>query len=833
MRNLTLAFRVLAKTPFVTGVAILSLALGIGANTAIFSLFHQFLLQPLPVPAPETLVNLTSPGPKQGSTSCGQAGGCESVFSFPMFRDLEREQTPLVGLAAHRSFGVTVAWRSQPSTGDGLLVSGGYFSVLGLNPAAGRLLGTADDRVPGESAVAVLSHAFWRSGFDASPSVINESIVVNGHPLTIVGVAPEGFDGTTLGNRPLVYVPITMRAAMESFFPATDIDNRRSYWAYLFGRLEPGVTMEEAAVALNQPYRRLLNEIEAPLQSGMSDATMAQFRGKQILLEDGRRGQSTLGSEASEPLTILLGVTVFVLLIACANIANLLLARSSARAGEMAVRLSIGAARRQLIGQLLLESCLLALLGGLAGLLFARWTLGFISSMLPAEATSLIDFSLNPTVMMFTGGLAIVTGIAFGLFPALHSTRPNLVHTLKGQAGRAGSSGGVKWFRLGLATSQIALSMLLLAVAGLFIKSLVNISRVDLGIRTDNLVTFSIAPSMIGYTDERSRTLFDQLEEMLAAQPGVVSVTQAMVPLLGSSNYGTNVSVQGFEAGPDSDTHSNYNQVGPNYFRTTGVPVLSGREFTESDTMQAPKVAIVNEAFAEKFDLGRDAVGRWMRLGRGGELDIQIVGLVQNAKYSEVKGDIPPLFFLPGRQNRRAGFMTFYIRTALDPETMLTTIPPLVAKLEPNLPVGRLRTMDMQIQENVFLDRMIGTFATAFASLATLLAAVGLYGVLAYTVAQRTREIGLRMALGAAPARVGRMILGQVGWMTLAGGVVGLGGAALAGSFLASQLFGLAGWDPGVLGSAAAVLTLVAAAAGLVPAMRAARIDPMRALRYE
>ena len=833
MRNLKLAFRVLARTPFVTTVAILSLALGIGANTAIFSLFHQFLLQPLPVPSPETLVNLSAPGPKPGSTSCGDAGGCESVFSFPMFRDLEREPMPLAGLAAHRKFGVTISWRGQPITGDAMMVSGGYFPTLGLVPAAGRLIGAADDRVPGESPVVVLGHASWRSRFDASPSVINESIVVNGRPMTIVGVAPEGFDGTTLGSRPLVYVPITMRAAVESFFPAKDLDNRRSYWVYVFGRLEPGVTMEEAALALNQPYRRLINEVEAPLQSGMSDTTMAQFRSKQIALADGGRGQSTIGAEASGPLTILLGVTVFVLLIACANIANLLLARSSARAGEMAVRLSIGAARRQLIAQLLLESCLLAALGGLAGLLFARWTLSFISSMLPGDAVELIDLSLNSTVLIFTGGLALATGLVFGLFPALHSTRPNLVHTLKGEAGRTGASGGARWFRLGLATSQIALSMLLLAVAGLFIKSLANISRIDLGIRTDNLVTFGIAPTMIGYTDGRSRALYNQLEEMLAAQPGVVSVAQAMVPLLGGNNYGTNVSVQGFEAGPDTNTHSNYNEIGPNYFRTVGVPVLSGREFTESDTMGAPKVVIVNEEFAEKFNLGRDAVGRWMRLGRGGELDSQIVGLVQNAKYSEVKGDIPPLFFLPGRQSQRAGFMTFYVRTGLDPDTMLAAIPPLVAKLEPHLPIGRLRTMDMQIKENVFLDRMIGTFSTAFASLATLLAAIGLYGVLAYTVAQRTREIGLRMALGAAPSRVRRLILGQVGLMTAIGGVIGLAGAAAAGMYLASELFGLTAWDPMVLGSAAAVLTLVAFLAGLVPAIRASRIDPMRALRYE
>jgi predicted permease len=725
-----------------------------------------------------------------------------------------------------------VASNGQPTPGDALMVSGSYFSVLGLTPAAGRLIGPGDDRAPGESDVVVLSHALWQSRFDARLSVLDETLTINGRPMKVIGVAPEGFEGTTTGARPLVFVPITMRAFMEPAFRA-DLDNRRSYWAYLFARLKPGTTLEQAALAINQPYRRLINEVDAPLQKGMSDATLERFRARQIELADGRRGQSTMAQDATTPLTILLGVTVFVLLIACANIANLLLARSSARAVEMAVRLSIGAARRQLIGQLLLESCLLAIAGGVTGLLFARWTLAFITSMLPGEDASLVELGLNGTVLLFTAGLSIVTGLAFGLFPALHSTRPNLVTSLKGQAGHTGASKGARWFRTTLATSQIALSMLLLAVAGLFIKSLANISRVDLGVHTDRLVTFGVAPVLGGYSNERSRTFFNQLADQLRATPGVRSVAESRVPLLAGNNWGTNVTVQGFDAGPDTDTHSMYNEIGPDFFRTLGIPVIAGREFSDSDTQGSPKVAIVNEAFATKFKLARDAVGRWMQMGRGGKLDIEIVGLVQNAKYSDVKDEIPPVFYLPARQNASIGATTFYIRTDLDPEAMIAQIRPVVARLDPNLPIGRLRTMDMQIRENVFLDRMIGTFSTAFASLATLLAAVGLYGVLAYTVAQRTREIGLRMALGAAPARVGRLILNQVGRMTLIGGVLGLGGAALAGWYLASQLFGLTGWDPAVLGSAAIVLTLVALAAGLIPALRAARLDPMRALRYE
>ena len=832
MLNLKLAVRALARTPFVTAIAILSLALGIGANTAIFSLFHQFLLRHLPVPSPATLVNLSSPGPKPGSTSCGQPGDCDSVFSHPMFRDLEREQKSFTGIAAHRPFGVVVASRGQMTTGEGVMISGSYFPVLGLTPALGRLIGPGDDRAPGESDVVVLSHALWRSRFDARASVLDETLTINGRPMKVIGVAPDGFDGTTVGIRPHVFVPITMRAFMEPAFRA-DLDNRRSYWTYLFARLKPGVTIDQAAVAVTQPYRRLINEVEAPLQKGMSDATLERFRNKEILLADGRRGQSTMAQDAGGPLTILLGVTVFVLLIACANIANLLLARSSARAAEMAVRLSIGAARRHLIGQLLLESCLLAVAGGATGLLIARWTLTLITSMLPGEDVALIRLGLNGTVLLFTAGLSIATGLAFGLFPAWHSTRPNLVTSLKGQAGHTGASKGARWFRTTLATSQIALSMLLLAVAGLFIKSLANISRVDLGVRTDRLVTFGVAPVLGGYSHERSRAFFNQLTDELRATPGARSVAESRVPLLADNNWGTNVTVQGFDAGPDTDTHAMYNEIGPDFFRTLGIPVLAGREFAASDGQGAPKVAIVNEAFATKFNLGRDIVGRWMLMGRGDKLDIQIVGFVQNAKYSSVKTEIPAIFYLPAQQNASIGSTTFYVRSDLDSEAMLGQIRTVVARLDPNLPLARLRTMDTQIRENVFLDRMIGTFSTAFATLATLLAAIGLYGVLAYTVAQRTREIGLRMALGAAPGRVGRLILSQVGRMTLIGGAIGLGGAALAGWYLASQLFGLTGWDPPVLMSSTAILVIVALAAGFIPAMRAARIDPMRALRYE
>jgi predicted permease len=828
--NLKFAFRTLFKSPFVTAVAVASLALGIGANAAIFSLFNRLLLQPLPVPDPARLVNLAAPGPKQGGASCNNTGSCDEIFSYPMTRDLARAQTVFTGIAAHRLFGVNLAFDGQTVNGDGLLVSGSYFPVLGLQPALGRLLGPTDDTTIGQSPVVVLSYAYWQTRFGANPSILDKTMIVNGQTMTIVGVAPDGFNGTTLASRPKVFVPITMRSLMQPGFKG--LEDRKSYWAYLFARLKPGVSIDQARTAINLPYHAIINDVEAPLQQ-MSEQTMARFRARQVTLDEGARGQSGVGREARAPLNLLLGVTGIVLLIACANIANLLLARGAARAGEMGVRLSIGASRRQLIAQLLTEACVLAAFGGVAGLLVAKWTLDVMASLLPANATATISFELDGAAMLFTAALALGTGVLFGLFPALHSTRPDLISTLKGQAGQPSGTKAARRFRATLATAQIALSMALLIVAGLFTKSLFNVSRVNLGVKIDDVVTFQVSPELNGYKPEASRQLFGRLEDELAALPGVSGVADSRVPLLAGDNWGSNVKVQGFQAGPDTDTHSNYNQVGPGYFQTLGIPMIAGRDFTRADALGAQKVAIVNEAFAKKFNLGRDVVGKRISEGRSKDLDIEVVGFVQNAKYSQVKGEIPAVYFRPYRQDDQIGAINYYVRTSLEPEQMLGAIPKVVATLDRNLPVQDLRTMPQQVRDNVFLDRFLSMLSAAFALLATLLAAVGLYGVLAYTVAQRTREIGLRMALGAAPGRVRGMILGQLGVMTLIGGTVGLLGAIGLGRLAQSMLFQLQGSDPLVLVASIATLSLVALGAGFIPAHRASRVDPMRALRYE
>jgi predicted permease len=834
-RDLRYAARTLFRTPVVTAIAIVSLGLGIGATAGIFSVFHQVLVQPLAVPDPSQLVNLSAPGPKPGFGNCGQAGDCEVVFSYPMFRDLQRTQTVFTDIAAHVDFGANLAYEAQTSSSKGLLVSGSYFPVLELHPALGRLLNSNDDKLVGESRVVVLGYSYWSSRFGRDPAVLNTQLIVNGQSLTIVGVAPRGFEGTTIGIRPAVFVPITLREALDANFNTWS--SRTDYWAYLVARLRPGTTLEAARASLGTQYHAIINDVEAPLQTDMSAQTMARFRAKPILLAPGGRGQSSVPDEARTPLRLLLGVTAFVLLIACANIANLLLARSAARAGEMAIRLSIGASRPRLIGQLLTESLLLAVFGGSVGLVVAHWTLVLVVSLLPPEVQHTITFSISRVVILFGIGVTFATGLLFGLFPALYSTRPDLVSTLKNQAGQPAGAKDAARVRLVLATSQIALSMLLLSSSGFFLKSLLNISRLDLGFKIDHVVTFGLSPDLNGYSVDRTRLFYQRLEDELRAAPGVAAVTMSNVPLLAGTNRSRGVAVQGFKAGPDTDSGSRYNRVGPGYFSALRIPLIAGREFTDADTVNSRKVALVNQTFARKFGLGNDAVGKLMGWAPGedyrSKLDTTIVGVVEDAKYSEVKQAVPPQFFVPYRQDAGLGALQVYVRASDDVAQAASAITAVVKRLDPNLPIEDLETLPDQVRNNTFLDRMITTLSAAFALLATLLAANGLYGVLAYTVAQRTREIGLRMALGAAPDRVRAMVLRQVAIMTLVGALAGLVGALAVGKAAQSMLFQMTGADPTVLALSAVALALVALGAGFIPAHRASRVDPMRALKYE
>ena len=832
MRNVRFALRMLAKTPFVTAVAVLSLALGIGANAAIFSLFDQILLRPLPVHAPDELVNLSMPGPIQGSDSCNQAGDCSTIFSYPMFRDLEREQHGLAGIAGHRIFGVSLMFGDEPMTGNGVFVTGGYFPTLGLRPVVGRLLGPADNEPGADNMVAAISHRFWLDRYGGRSDVVGEVLRVNGRSYSIVGVTPERFEGTTLGVQPLVYVPMQSRTWNGTY---NGLENRQDYWVYVFGRLDPGVTPAAAKAGLDAIIRPILSDVDAPLLKGMSDQTTARFRAKEMVVEPGRRGQSFVHHAAQTPLAMLLSITGVVLLIACANIANLLMARGAGRATEMAVRLALGASRGRLVAQLLTESLVLALVGGVASLLVASWTLSAISALLPPDTARAFQYTLQPPVILFAGALAVVTGLLFGMYPALHSTRADLISAIRAGTGQIAGGRTAARFRAGLVTVQIALSTALLISAGLFLKSLVNVSREDLGIRVEDVATFAVSPMRTGYDSVQAKTLYGRIEEELASIPGVTGVTSSMVPLLSGSSWGNNVRVQGFECLPDVDCNSRFTAVGANYFSMLGVSLLQGRDILASDEVAGTPVAVVNQAFARKFGLGSDAVGKFMGLpsGRADSLGIQIVGLAPDIKYNEIKREPQPVFYVPWKQRGYVGQMFFYVRSSLPPEQLLGSIPAVVKRVDPALPLEELKTMPQQLRENVFLDRMISILSAAFALLATLLAGVGLYGVLAYAVSQRTREIGVRMALGADSRAVQGLVLRQVGVMIAVGATLGALAAIAFGRAARSLLFGLEGHDPVVFAAAVALLTLVALGAGYLPARRASRTDPMQALRYD
>ncbi|MEK9502453.1 ABC transporter permease [Gaopeijia maritima] len=835
MKSFKLAVRSLLRTPFVTGVAVLSLALGIGANAAIYSLMDALLLRSLPVSQPERLVNIAVPGPNPGSQSCGAAGGCDEVLSYPMLHDLIDLETPSVaGVAGHVPFGVNLAYDGRTTSGVGSQVTGSYFPVLGVRPALGRLFGPEDDTEIGGHFVAVLGHDYWQNELGGDPGVLNRSIVINGTSLTVVGVADAGFRGTVLGATPDVYVPMTMRGTLQTWFDGWE--DRRWYWAYAFARLAPGATMEQAEQEMSAYYNGIIREIEAPLQGSMTEATMEQFRNKQIVLAEGFRGQSNTHGEVETPLRLLMGITALVLIIACANIANLLLARGAARSTEIAVRGSLGATRGDLLRQLMLESLVLATASGAAGLAFGWVTIQMLTRFIPPEVLQGLSVGLNPSVLGFTAVVAIGTGLLFGLYPALHATRTDLATLIRAGSGKDSGARSASRFRSALVTAQIALSVALLVSAGLFARSLVNVSSVDLGQDTEQVVQFTIAPSLNGYSNEESRALFDQAEEQIAAIAGVTGVATSMVPVLAGSSWGNDVSVEGYAWEPGVEANSRYNAVGPGFFSMMGIPLVAGREFTRADALDNAPVAVINETFARTFGLDpRTAVGKRMARGTGTdvELDIEIVGVVADAKYSDVKDEVPPVFNLARLQEEGMVELNYYVRVGTDTELVIPEIRNRMAALDPNLPLEDLRMLDDQIRETVVLDRFIGSLSASFAILATLLAAVGLYGVLSFTVARRTREIGIRMALGAGGGSVRGLVLRQVLVMTVGGVAVGLVAAWFLAGLAESLLYGVEGTDPVVFGLTPLLIAGVAFVAGYLPARRASRVDPMVALRYE
>lgn len=831
LNDLGRAIRQLTQRPAFSLAVIFTLALGIGANAAIFSLFHQMLIEPIAAAQPERLVNLESPGPKSGSISTSTPGRDPAIFSYPMLRDLQQVEGALSGLAGHRGFGANFAFDGVTTSGFGLQVTGNYFSTLGLNPALGRLLDETDDRAIGERRVVVLGHTFWVNELGGDADIVGRSLIVNGHSLEVIGVAPIGFRGTTLGNAPDVYVPITLRWLLQPRLPA-DHDDRQSYWVYAFGRLAPGVSADRAAEVLQTRYRAILEQIEGPQQE-MRPETLERFLSRPLLLQDGELGQSNVRTNSRAPLIMLLTVSGFVLLIACVNVANLMLLRGASRSGELAVRSSLGASRTRLLTQLLTEALVIATLGGLAGILVAGVTLALIGGLLPPFAAATVDLSVSPAVIGAALACSLIAVLLFGLVPALNAARVQPAVVLRGQAGQPGGGRALSRFRNTLVLVQIALGMTLLITSGLFVKSLHNLQNADLGMQVESVVTFGISPIRNGYSPERAKQLYERVEEELATLPGVLAAASSMVPLIADNNWTTNVSVEGFENDPDADTNAAINAVGLDYFETLGIPMLEGRAFEPTDRDGAPEVAIINRAFAEKFGMGDSVVGKRMATSETDELDIEIVGQVSDTRYANVRDGNVPIFYLPARQNNGISFMSYYVRTALPPEQIMPSIRELIARQDPNLPVDDLNTMTTIVRENVFLERFVGMLSAGFALIATALAAIGLYGVLSYSVTQRTRELGLRMALGAAPATLSRGVLMQVGRLGLIGAAIGILAALALGRLAASLLYELSPNDPVVLIGSVFVLAAVAFIAGYLPARRASRIHPNEALRYE
>lgn len=829
LHDLRQALRGLLSRPLFALVAVATLAFGIGANTAIYSLAHQWLLEPLAVPAPEQLVNLSWERERLGWTSSNNAGAGNAVFSYPTFRDLEQRQDGFGRIAAHRSIGVNLAMDGDTVSAGGLLVSGSYFGVLGVQPMLGRLLGEHDDAVPGVAESVVLGYGYWQHRLGGRHDVLGKTLRVNGVPLTIVGVAPPGFTGTTLGTRPEVFVPITLSWSRE---PDTlpEHESRKAYWVYLFARMAPGLSIEQAQERINGPFHALVEEVEAPLQS-MSGPDLERFRASRLTLAPGARGQSLVPAQARLGLGLLFGVTALVLLIACVNLANLMLARGAARGAEMAVRAAIGASRSRLLRQLLAESGLIALAGALAALPVALAVLRLLDTLFADRLGGTEAAGLAPVAIGFAFATAAVTTLLFGLYPALELARTAPIAAIRGH-GPTGAGRASTRLRGRLAIAQIALSMALLVLAGLFSRSLSNLADVDLGLRTEGVLVFTVAPPRNGYDAERSRQVLGRIEETLAGVPGVGSVAQSMVRLLSDDDFGNNVSVEGFEAAPGMDTHVLRNEVSPGFFATLGIPLLVGRDFTAGDDAAAAKVAIVNRRFAERFGLGEAPVGKRVSLGSRVP-DIAIVGLVETAAYSGVKDEATPQLFLPSAQHPVPRATHFYVRTTLAPEALMRPVEQAVARIDPNLPVDGLQTLQAQRIENIAEDRLLGHLSAAFALLATVLAATGLYGLLAYTIAQRTRELGLRQALGAAPQRLRAMVLAQVARMGLLGGAIGLIVALGAGHAAQSLLFGMSANDPAVYLAAIALMAVVVLVAAGVPAWRASRVAPMEALRHD
>ncbi|HEY1936933.1 MAG TPA: ABC transporter permease [Candidatus Angelobacter sp.] len=830
-QDLQFAMRMLRKSPAFTAVAVLTLALGIGANTAIFSLINAVMLKMLPVKAPGELVVVGDPEDVH-HRSLGEPR--VELFSYPLYRDLSAANQVFSGILAsgeahHLRITGADSQGEIAANVTGVLVSGNYFSVLGVNALYGRVLSAEDQTAPGANPLAVVSYGFWRDKLGENENAVGRAVRINGSPFTIIGITPPGFYGDTVGDQQDLWVPVTMQEQLIT--GRKWMENYESSWLHCIARLKPGISVEQARTNINLILQQLL---KGPLGAKLNKEDRENLEKAKIPVLAGGGGFSELRGDFKQPLFLLMGIVGLVLMIACVNVANLLLARAASRQREIAVRMAIGAAPGRLVRQLLTESIFLAFTGGALGLLIAHWG---TAVLLKLSKNSQLEAELDLRVFLFTATVCFLTGILFGLIPALRSRGVAVALTLKAGAQSGGSShGGWNWGKA-LVTAQVALSLLVLFAAGLLVRSLQNIRNVDLGYNREHILTVQTDPMAAGYNKQQVIAFGNDLSAKFAGIPGVRQASYSKNGLFNGSESSTLIKVEGYTPARDADSEAAYDQVGPNYFSAIGIPLLLGRDVGPQDTETSPRVAVINEAMAKFYFAGRSPIGRKFNIDNPEtkEQQVEIVGVAHDARDHDLKGPVLRRFYLPAAQveGNVLNSINFEVTTVGNPQAVAQTIGSVLKSHDPNVPVYNVRTIHELTERRIGQEILIAKLSSVFASLALLLAAIGLYGILSYSVAGRTREIGVRMALGAPRSSVLTMILQEAGKLVLIGVIFGIPAALLSSRLFVSMLFGLSRTDPVSMAIVIAILLGIALLASFIPARRATKVDPMVALRYE
>ena len=833
--DLRYATRMLAKSPGFSAIAIASLALGIGATTIIFAVTKAVLLDKLAVPHPEELHLLALTQGDKGvvHSSWGDFDRTpdgkmlSTSFSYPVYQQLRKTNSTLQDIFAFKNFGrLTATIDNRAEAVNSEMVSGNYYQALGVKPILGRPIVEADDQAAGSGPVVVISYGFWSRRFGRSPDVIGKKIELNSTPMTIIGVNPPEFTGAFgVQTSPDVFLPFSMQPIATPKFDSSLLADKNLWWVLMMGRLKPGSSTEHARAELDVDLNAA---VRATVTVGKDDEV------PHLLLEDGSRGQNEVGGDLAQPIYVLISLAGFVLLLACANLANLLLARASSRQREMSVRLALGAGRTRILRQMFTESLLLSVAGGGVGLLLGYMGRNALPHLLSSTwEPPVVNGKFDWMIFGFTAAVSIFTGLLFGIAPAWQATRTQVNSGLKDNAQTATQRKRNLTGKT-LVVVQVALSMLLLVGAGLFARTLMNLNKSHLGFNPDNILLFELPAPQTRYPDAKSIALFRDVETKLAAVPGVNSVTLSNLALI--SNGGENMYFvpEGQPQKPGKKETAFFNVVGQDFFKTFQIPVIAGRSFNETDTETSRKVAIVNQSLAKKFFPNTNPIGKTFK---GEEHDapapIEIVGICKDAKYDSLRHDPPPTFYVPYRQQSGSESMVFEVHTRLTSAAIVPSLRSAVATIDKDLPLLDIRTQNEQIDDTTRQERIFASLTGGFGILALVLACIGIYGIMAYTVARRTNEIGIRMALGAQANRVLRMILSEASWMAIVGIIIGLASAVAMGRLITSMLFGLKPYDPVTLVGASLLLVLIAVAASWLPAWRAAHIDPIKALRHE